>query len=528
VIVLPRVPELQRRGFNVGVKSSLDPSSIPPNGLWEARNVRSNGSGLLTNRGGVKSFLTSLGNGTIQGAESSFGDILLSWNRSLYRVDDNATSTLLRQAFLGSVDTDEVEMIRWARNGSEITYLFAGNGIFETTGANAPLVTPYTPATGEDPNLLNDGVGNQDLTSGPAKSKFAVLRASLSQRIAVAGDPDSPNTVYLSAVLDATYFPTEQIIQLPDDGSKIVGLENWYNALIIFRDTDIWAFFGSDLSDAGASLVLQDSSTGCLTHRSIQNVPNVGLVFLGKDNIYALQGVSGIEDQVEAIPIGDDILKYLKKAMSDGLGGVCSIYHDREYKISFPDAVEPERVFVLSLQNQMDWYMDTGPLTSVFVEHENKLYGASRTEGSLHLFDETIRNDEGRSIPFYVAFRREDLSAGIARIKRVLVLVNSKKTIQDLKVTIISDGGEIEVKEFNVKASANSNFSIGESNIGQGAIGRMEAVKVYEYHIRPSLKGQFAQIRISSNEPDQEIAILGYAIDHSPSYRAKGSRKEVT
>src|SRR5690606_13888697 len=108
---------------------------------------------------------------------------------------------------------------------------------------------------------------------GPARCRFAVLRASLSQQLVAAGDPVSPNTVYMSAPLDVSYWPATQIIQLPDDGGYITGLAIWYGALIIFRNKDIWAFFGADLEDESATLVLQAASVGCVSHKSIAAVP---------------------------------------------------------------------------------------------------------------------------------------------------------------------------------------------------------------------------------------------------------------
>lgn len=521
-------PTLTRIGFTQGVKTSSDPSNVPTDALWEARNVRADLSGVLHIRDGVNVFLPSLGNGTIQGARSSFGDILMAWNRSLYRVNSSGVSTLIRQSYLGVASTDDVKMIRWARSGAEMDYLFAGNGIFQTDGSTSPLVTPYTPQAGESTNLLRATDGTQDLTSGPAKCKYAVLKASLSQRLAIAGTPSSPNTVYLSAPLDATYWPANQVIQLPDDGSVITGLCNWYGALVIFRDRDIWAFFGSDATDTSALLVLQESTVGCVSDRSIVAVPEMGIVFLGPDNIYALQGVTGIEKRAQASPIGDDIRKYLQRAMSYGLGGVCATYFNREYRICFPDGVEPERAFRLNLQNQAGWYMDTGPLVSKFIEYNGKLYGASRNYGMLYQFDDSVMNDNGQSIPIYVDFRRESLGYGPARLKRVFIYVICTETLQNLDCSVVVDGGQVVTAELHVQASANADFVIGQSSIGQGSIGRMDAVKIYEAKFRPSLKGHFAQVRVSSTQANQRFSILGYGLEFDSNARIRGNRDEVT
>lgn len=522
-----RLTVLYRIQHTLGVKTTYDPSSIPENALWEARNVRSDEAGLLRIRGGIAPHGVSLGNGRIQGLYEAFDHMMMVWQRNLYYVDHFENKTLILPNAIGTTTADLVKIVRWTRSGAEICYIYGGNGLYQSTKTAAQLVTPYATQAGEQLNLIRNTDGTQNINIGPAKCKYSVVRASISQRMAAAGNPTSPNTVYLSAPLDATYWPANQTIQLPDDGAVITGLANWNNALVILRDKDIWAFFGSDLTDPAARLILQDASVGCQVERSIADVPGIGLVFVGPDNVYALQELLGVENRVKAVPIGDDIRKYLTRAISDGYDGVHAVYYNREYRLCFPNAVEPERVFRLSLQHQSSWYVDSGPVTVQYCVHNKSLFAASKDTGYLLKFDDTLKADNGDIIPFSITFRREDLGAGMARVRRVFVYLIGTKTIQNLSLSVACDGGVIETKELSVDAVAIPDFIIGKSAIGMAGIGRMQPVQVYEAHFAPSLKGQFAQVKITSAELGEEIAVLGYGIEFQPAPRAKGDRQGV-
>lgn len=528
---------LTRLGFTQGIKRSFDPAVVPKNALWDARNVRADESGVLRIRPGIDTFTTSLGSGTVQGAINAFGGILVAWGQNLYLVNTSGEYTLLDSGNIGATAGDLAETVRWARGGGEIVYIFAGNGLHETDGTSVVLTTPYTPETGEQPNLLRADDGTQDLSSGPAKSSLVVLRASLGQRLAVAGDPDSPNTVYLSAPLDATYWPADQVIQLPDDGDRITALVNWYSALLIFRQYDIWAFFGADATDSNAVLVLQKTGVGCVANRTVVTVPGVGLVFLGNDNVYALQNVEAIERMATVVPLGDDIRYYLEKELgSEHIRYACGIYHDREYWLCLPWASIP--LFRLALQHTKGWYLDTQPRTVQFISHNKKLYFAGWESGQLQQLTDKL-NDKGLPIRYYISFRREAMLPGPSRLRKVYVYALAKGrsqeaqrtffgghfnetvygdsdtqtvnvitgTPQHLNITLVVDGKELTAQAFPVTVE----------RVGSLAFDDLEPVRVYRAGFHPSLKGYFVQVRVASLEANEDIALFGYGLEYEPS-----------
>lgn len=532
---MPRAIPLIRIGFNLGVKSSYDPSSIPVNALWRARDVVCDISGILRIRPDATLFGANLGSGKIQGTIEAFDGILQVWNQNVYITNPDGVSRKIADPLIGTTAADLVEITRWSRAGAEIAYLFAGNGIFQATPDAVALVTPYSPATGEKLNLIRKEDGTQNLDSGPARCRYAILKASLSQRLVLAGDPESPNTVYLSAPLDGTYFASDQIIQLPDDGAVITGLANWYNALVIFRDRDVWAFFGSSATDSSASLVLQCAAVGCVSGRTIANVPTIGLAFLAQDNVYALKGVTAVENQLEPIPLGNDIRIQLLAAMGYGLDHVSAVYYNREYRLSFPHAIVADRVFRLSLQTAEGWYIDSGPLTAQFVVAKGELYGVDRSNGQLLKFQKEF--DETQRTKVFVSFRREDLQPGPARIKKIYIYTaiqglirptelsffgpdfNEKRygemdrdtvslvtgTNQTLKITAFVDGNEITVDDVTVYIQRATSPQLSIS----------EPVRIYEARFSPSLKGHFIQLQVQSVVPGENVAILGYGVEYS-------------
>lgn len=539
---------LERLGFTKGAMPSQDPSVIPTDALWEARNVRIDESGILRLRGGYLAFTESLGAGPVQDVDSAFGDILMAWGRNLYRVPSTGVPSLIGSGVMGAQATDPVEFIRWSRSGAEIVYIFTGTGLYETNGSTVSLVTPYTPGTGEPVNLLRAADGTQDVNSGPAKCRFAVLRASLGQRLAAAGNPGSPNTVYLSAPLDATYWPSNQVIQLPDDGGKIVALANWYNTLVAFRDKDIWAFIGTDATDASAVLVLQTSSVGCAAARTVADVPGLGIVFLGQDNIYALQQVTAIENRAQVVPVADDIRRLLLRSLAGGVDGACAVYFDRKYRLSLPATNQLDRMFELGLQNAVGWLPGTYPRASCYVVHEGTLYAGLWTEGRLVRYDPAWLYDNLDGIRFYAAFRRERLGPGPSRIRKLYLYIPSKArqaasevfwfssafgegtfgvgeveqatvmvgTEQHVDVALVVDGQEFQVKEFQVSIQRRQAVEL------QG----LEPVWVLEARFHPSLQGHFAQLRISAQVPGEDVAFLGYGIEYEPRRTQRG--KEVS
>lgn len=499
---------LDRMGFAGGVKPSYSAVATPKTAIWEARNVDVDDVGVLGIRPGSRlEYKTSalLVPGSIKGILPVFDTVLGVWRQTLHKWDGVGWSVVTASNLLA--DTD-VSMEVWSEAGAEIAYLHDGAGLWKITTSGVALVIPYEPQSGEEANLLRDTDGTQDLTSGPAKGRIALFRHGLSSRMAIAHD----NTVYLSAPDNPAYFPFNQMFRLPDDGGHIVSLVMAYGALLIFRDTDVWAFYGSSVTDTGAWLKRQ-SRIGCVAPGSIQEVPGMGIVYLGPDNIYALQGVSGIEDQYQSVPIGDDIVKYLKFDSN-----AASVYYNREYILSFPTAPEPERVFRFK-PTSSSWYIDNGPRAEHFFVKDNHLHFTQR--GIIYQYSKEFLSDDGTGITFESTFSQERLSQGPAKLRKIFLYAIATETVQKLQLTVTSGGKTVDSTELKMTVPGSQAFKIGVSRLGVGYLGRYDEVQIYEGHIRLS-KGSFFQVTVSGMSAGQKIAILGYTLEYSPKQKMKG------
>ena len=510
---------LDRKGFVGGIQPAYAPHEIPRNALWQATNVDADEVGVLSVRPGARQVADSLGAGGIYGLTAAFGTLVCVWNKTLYKLVAGAWVSI-RTNFLPA--NTWVNMVKWEYDVQEVLYLHAGNGMWRATAHGCVMVDPLTPDEGADGNVLLATGGGQNPDSEVFNSHLGILRPGYSSRMAIAYE----NQVYLSHPDDPSYWPDTQWLMLPDDGGVITGLALRYGALIIFRDRDIWAVFGSDWSNAEnpPTVVLQDSSVGCVATRSIVSVPGVGILFLGPDNVYALQGVAGVEDQVQVVPVGDAIKPLLSVAMRGDCSDACAVYHDRQYHLSFPSLVREERIFRLRA-NPQGWYCDSGPKTSGYAVLDGKLYSADPDNGLV--YERTGYTDNGNRIPWTIAFPHEALSVGPARIKRLFLYLNATSTMQHIDATVITDGQRMESVEFAVVGTAGTQWMLDDTPLDASTIGPTSEVKVYEAKVS-GLKGQFAQVQVNGNKVGEDLRIIGYGLQYRPKDKPKGIRQGVT
>lgn len=546
---MPKAAPLIRIGFPDGEQPVMEPALVPPTALAKALNVRADTAGVLRIRRGTRQVAGSGAAGGVQAMVPAFGGVVAAWGGGLYRYDAAWTRTVLAEGVLG---TGRVTLADWSYGGAERVYVFSGNGLRDTDGASVSLVQPYAPGSGEPVNLLRANDGSQDVQSGPARCTLALVRAGISQRLVATGDPQSPNTVYLSGPDDPTYWPANQVIQLPDDGHWISAVATYYGALLIFRDgptQETWAFFGADATDASARLEMQSDTVGCIAPRSIAFVPGIGLVFLGGDNLYALRVIYTLEFRIAPEPVGTAVLPLLRAAIQAGAKDAVAVFQDFEYRLYVPAVDSEARVFRLSLLGNQAWYADSGPLLSDLAVIGGRLYGASAEADAILDLAAPVPLDGDRLIPVHVEFRREALEPGPARVKRAFLYVLAAGTVTQQQVSWWADlfgassVGSGSTEAVAVLAGTEQHFTLTllADGIQQSAasasvyVQQMETsrigyqpVLIFELRFRPSVKASFAQLVLDAMVPGDDIAILGYALEYSVRGRLHGIRSGVS
>src|SRR5690606_1290242 len=154
--------------------------------------------------------------------------------------------------------------------------------------------------------------------------------------------------------------------------------------------------------------------------------------------------VVAIENRAQVHAMADEIHQQLLPAIRDSSSTAHAIYYDREYRLCFPFTKEEEAVFRLNFIHSPNWFIDTGPRTRQFVVRrdgpdKDVLYAGKRSEGQLIRFEDGVLTDSGKEIPVYVAFRRETLQPGPARIKRLRIYALAKGRRVEKELTWFGD-----------------------------------------------------------------------------------------
>lgn len=512
---------VSRMGHPLGMKGAASATNVPAGAVFFMRNLRSGDRGILKTRPGTALVAPFLGNGRTHLMTSAFDTLVEVWDDDIYKLAAGAWAPL-RENWVTVDMAERFDRIRWTDAGDEVLYLFTGHGLWRTIATGCAEVVPTEPAGGTPSNLLRADDGSQSLDSVIAKSTVATMKHGLQLRAACAYG----NRVYLSAPSDPKYWPNNQEIVLPEDGSRVVALAVWYDVLVIFRDTDVWAFIGTDVTDVSAKLVRQ-ATIGCVSRDTVVDVPGWGLTYLGPDNVYTLEGLQAISDRVRAVPVGSDIQPQLKQALSEStLQDVCAAFHDGEYRLSVPDYTGADKVFVMQVMSDaVSWGMDTGPASAYLTVLNGQLHSGLAEGGAVVRHDDSILTDCGAPVSIEVYFGQEKLPT-TAKITRMFLVLQGQETQQNLRVSMVVDGRELSVAAFTVSGQFGADMAIGSGVLGTGRLGRVAELRAYEGRV--SLKGQYIQVSISGGTGLEKIAIAGYVLEVRPKSKMRGQRQGVT
>ena len=136
-------------------------------------------------------------------------------------------------------------------------------------------------------------------------------------RVWLDGGPDDPTSLYYSEEGLIEQFPVVNAFTLTGEGGGITGLFSHAGALFVFRENAIDAAIRRE--DGGFSVVTVVPGIGTLAPHSIAAVPGLGLVFLGRDGVYALTGtLTSGGSTVEAVYLSATVREDLQVRVTTG------------------------------------------------------------------------------------------------------------------------------------------------------------------------------------------------------------------
>ena len=167
----------------------------------------------------------------------------------------------------------------------------------------------------------------------PVQSKFI---ASFKNALFLAGSPD--NLLRFSASGMPEVFPPRNVIDLGDaDAGKITGMYASTNSLVVFKEHGIYLITQS--SSGGFIYKTISRDIGCVSPRSIRDVPFTGLVFLSHKGIFAFKGfLESTDTATEIVNLSTPIKEVIDRICpSSAYGSVgCLDRDNKEYWICVP------------------------------------------------------------------------------------------------------------------------------------------------------------------------------------------------
>lgn len=181
-----------------------------------------------------------------------------------------------------------------------------------------------------------DGTTAVEVTPGTNSDLTPVKRCryieSRGARLFFSGDPQNPNTMYYTAVGDATIvLAANKIGAVTNDGDAIVGMEEFHNMLIVMKRGSVYAWSGYDPTGTTGDVTFDrlNVPAGAVNNKVIVRTTNE-LFFYGMDGVYALRGT--YPDVIEAKKISKDIpitmasVAYPEKATA--------VFHDGKFMLA--------------------------------------------------------------------------------------------------------------------------------------------------------------------------------------------------
>lgn len=119
-----------------------------------------------------------------------------------------------------------------------------------------------------------------------------------------------------------------------DDGDKITGLTTFQDSVMIFKERSIHQL---TLDSSGTpSVALITRSTGCVSHRSIENAEN-DVFFLSRKGVYVLGNEPQFFSAIRTNELSARVSPRIKLISEASLGLVSAIYFDYKYWMAVPE-----------------------------------------------------------------------------------------------------------------------------------------------------------------------------------------------
>jgi hypothetical protein len=413
--------------------------------------------------------------------------------------DFNLLGNKFKDSFSGTGTDTVYQLSLTGLDSTTVTAQVGTSTVNEGTGltvdrTNGKVTFTTAPALGTNNVIITAGKTVSGYAERIKNCTFSIgFGGSNDTRLFIAGNPNMPEYVYRSGLLDPTYWPENGYYKFAD---KVMGFSKQYDYLVVERLSGKHQVRYSMATDGTVTFPSKpiNDEVGCIASESIQIIDN-NPVSLSKDGVYAITATNVIdENNVVHISRNIDRLLLLEASLEDAI----SIDFDKKYWLSLNG-----KVFILDYTQKTsvspfgEWYIYDNINASCLLEMGGYLYFGSNTEGIVYKFvkDATSANsfnDDGVAINAYwkskaLTFNADEL---FKTVDMLFVSINPmSKTSIDISYEsdngsfAITDNQPIQFSLIDFSSIDFSNFSFRSSQFPQEIKRKVKAKKITHFQL---------------------------------------------
>jgi hypothetical protein len=501
--------EAEFRGFN-GLNNKYSNIEIADTESPDCLNVEFDAVGAITKRKGYTPALSYPGDGkTIYSIIPYYGStnhLLITSGTSIY----DATQTTSTNATWNYYNVKPWNSFASGTTWNSIsTYLspyvitstLNANGARFSAALDAPHLKLYMVNGNSTDGLMCWDGTNLTKISGAPNGRYLLYYKN---HMYMAGDPNAPWRLYMSAQGDPTTWPALNYIDFPDGKGGITGLAQLGDSIVVFKEQGVFILKGSDPSNYVVVSTFA-GQRGAVSHWSIVRIPN-GLVFLARDGVWLFDG-----KKFELI--SDKIQGSVNQWNQSQLQNAVAFEYDHKYWLSVPEGTgQTTNNYTYVFSYLYGWWTRYDiPMQSCAVyTNPNPTPYFADTNGNL-LQAENGDNDNGEPIDAYLVTKNFDFGspAHLKSFKQIFCFAEATTGNYDLTLTFIEDFG-VNTKTTTLPLPTQSGTQWGNFLWGAADWGGKGNIA----SISTNVPGQarYIQFKLENNGANQPFTFLGWIV----------------